>query len=62
MDLTTLTLGELAAVRVEILTEIERRATLAAIPDQVGALAARYVAAGGPQATLDAAILPAPTD
>ena len=59
MDLTTLTDAELEQHRIDVLTEIERRSNLAAIPAQVATLAAQYVAAGGEQAELAAAIEPA---
>ena len=58
MDLTTLTAEELDAHRLAVLNEQERRANLAAIPAQVATLAAQFVAAGGAQAELTAAIMP----
>jgi len=59
MNLATLTPTELDTLRIEILTEQERRASLLAIPATVAILAAQYVAAGGERSTLDAAIAPA---
>ena len=49
MDLTTLTDEDLDALRVAVLTEIERRSTLADAPAQAAALADRYAAAIGRQ-------------
>jgi hypothetical protein len=60
MDFSTLTDTELQTYRVAAITETERRANLSAIPDTVALLAAEFVAAGGTQSALDAAILPAP--
>lgn len=59
MDLTTLTPEELDAHHIAVLNEIERRANLAAIPTQVASRATQYVAAGGDQTGLDAAVAPA---
>jgi hypothetical protein len=59
MDLTTLTDEDLNAQRIAIITEQERRSNLAAIPAQLAILAAQYIEAGGAQAELDAAIVPA---
>lgn len=59
MDLKTLNLEELAAYRLEILVEYERRANLTAIPIQITALATTYFAAGGTQSILTAAVTPA---
>lgn len=56
MDLATLTDEDLAEHRLDVLNEIERRASLAAIPDQVAQLAQTYTAAGGNSANLAAAI------
>ena len=47
MDLTTLTDDDLDALRIEVLTEQERRDTLANAPTQAAALAATYAAAVG---------------
>ena len=59
MNLTTLTDDELDLHRIEVITEQERRANLAAIPTQVSLLAVAFITAGGNQADLDAAIQPA---
>ena len=59
MNLTTLTDDELDLHRIEVITEQERRANLAAIPTQVSLLAVAFITAGGNQADLDTAILPA---
>jgi len=59
MDISTLTETELDALRVEVLNEQERRANLATIPQTVADLAARFIAGGGEQATIDAAVSPA---
>ena len=58
MDLTTLTDTELAAHRIAVITEQERRTNLASIPTQVATLADQFITAGGEQAVLDAAIAP----
>ena len=58
MDLTTLTDSDLDAHRIAAITEQERRANLAAIPATVAALSAQFVAAGGDQTELEAAIVP----
>lgn len=47
MDLTTLTDEQLDAHRVAVLTEQERRANLAAIPNQIRDLARAYRDGGG---------------
>ena len=49
MDLTTYTDEELDALRIEILTEQERRRLIADAPAQAAALAERYAAAIGRQ-------------
>ena len=49
MDLTTLPDEDLDALRVAVLTEIERRRTLTDAPTQAAALADRYAAAIGRQ-------------
>lgn len=59
MDLTVLTLEELDAHRIEVITEQERRANLAAIPSTIEMLSAQFIDAGGAQAELDAAVAPA---
>ena len=46
-DLTTLTDGDLDALRVHVLTEQERRANLAQIPATIQELAAKYKEGGG---------------
>lgn len=56
MNLTELTDEELAAHRLDVLGEQERRANLAAIPAQVTQLAQTYTAAGGDPADLTAAL------
>lgn len=52
MDLTTLTDGELDALRVNVLGEQERRANLAHIPEQIKELAGKFRAGGGDEAEL----------
>lgn len=52
-ELHTLTSDELNDARIDILTEIERRKNLAAIPEQITALRDQYTAAGGDPADLD---------
>jgi hypothetical protein len=52
MDLKTLTDDELEQYRIDVLTEQERRANLAAIPAQVAQLAQTYAAGGGDPAVL----------
>ena len=52
MDLKTLTDEQLEQHRVEVLTEQERRANLAAIPAQIASLAATFTAGGGDPAVL----------
>ena len=54
-DVHTLTDDELNAARIDILTEIERRKNLAAIPEQITALRDQYTAAGGYPADLKTA-------
>lgn len=56
MDLTTLTDEQLDAHRIDVLTEQERRANLAAIPEQVADLATKYRDGGGNPDDLKAAI------
>ena len=58
MDISTLTETELDALRVEVLNEQERRANLATIPQTVADLAARFIAGGGEQATIEAVVVP----
>ena len=52
MDLTTYTVDDLDALRIEVAIEQERRARLANIPLQVGALAQRFTEDGGDPAVL----------
>lgn len=47
MDLTTISNEDLDALRVNVQTEIERRARLDSIPAQVAQLVEEYTAAGG---------------
>jgi hypothetical protein len=60
MDLLLLTDDELNTHRIEVITELERRANLAAIPAQVALLAVAFITAGGEQAELDAAVAVTP--
>lgn len=55
-QLRTLTDDDLDQLRRDALTEQERRANLAAIPEQVADLAAKYRDGGGDPADLHAAI------
>lgn len=55
-DLTATTDEELDQLRVDVITEQERRANLAAIPEQVAALARAYREGGGNPAQLEDAI------
>ena len=52
MDLKALTDTELDQLRIDTITEQERRADLLAIPAQITDLATRYTAGGGNVATL----------
>ena len=47
MDLTNLSDDGLDQLRRDVLTEQERRANLAQIPDQIAELREKYVAGGG---------------
>lgn len=58
MDLTTLDDEALDALRVQVLTEQERRANLAAIPEQIRDLAGKYRAGGGDEEALQDALTP----
>lgn len=58
MDLRALTDEELDALRVNLLTEQERRANLAAIPEQIEALAKVYRDGGGEEKALTDALSP----
>lgn len=55
-DLTTLTDDDLDSLRVDVLTERERRANLAQIPEQVADLCRTYRNGGGDPAVLEQAI------
>lgn len=57
MNVTTLTDEQLDQLRVDILTEQDRRHIRATTPQTVADLTARFIADGGVQATLDAAVL-----
>lgn len=59
MDLKTLTDTELDQHRLSVIAEVERRENLAAIPEQVAAMADLYRAGGGDDAALHDAITPA---
>lgn len=59
MDLTTYTDEDLDTLRIDVTNELERRARLAAAPEQVALIAARYVEDGGNTADLAAALDPA---
>lgn len=56
MNLKELTGDELNQLRVQILTEIERRENLAAIPSQIAGLVNTYLNGGGDRADLDDAL------
>ena len=58
MDLTTLTDEQLDEHRRAVLTEQERRANLAAIPEQIEQLAKVYREGGGDEQALTAALTP----
>ena len=58
MDLTTLTDEQLDAHRRSVLVEQERRANLAAIPEQIEQLAKVYRDGGGDEQTLADALAP----
>lgn len=58
MDLRALTDEELDDLRIDVLTEQERRANLAAIPGQIEALAKVYRDGGGDEAALQDALTP----
>jgi hypothetical protein len=57
MNVTTLTDEELDQLRVDILTEQDRRHIRATTPQTVADLTARFIADGGEKATLDAAVM-----
>lgn len=52
MDLTDLTNEDLAALRIAVLSETERRADLARLPSEIAAMAAKYLDGGGDETTL----------
>lgn len=52
-ELRAATSGDVDAARIATLTELERRANLAVIPEQIAALRETYVAGGGDLADLD---------
>lgn len=56
MDLTILDDDDLDALRVDVLTEQERRANLNTIPDQVADLCRTYREGGGDPAVLEQAV------
>lgn len=58
MNLTTLTDDELDAHRIAVVTECERRANLAAIPEQIASLAQTYRDGGGDEQALTDALTP----
>ena len=58
MDLTTLTDDQLDARRVAVLTEQERRANLAVIPEQIKELAEKFRDGGGDEQALADALTP----
>ena len=58
MNLRTLTDDELDDLRRAVATEQERRANLAAIPDQIRDLAGKYREGGGDEDTLRDALTP----
>lgn len=62
MDLTTLTDEEFDEYRQAVLAEGERRTRLATAPDQVAAIASRFVADGGDPAVMVQAVSPTPTE
>ena len=58
MDLTTLTDEQLDDHRRAVLIEQERRANLAAIPDQIAELARKFRDGGGDESALQDALTP----
>lgn len=62
MDLTKLADEELDERRREVLKEQERRANLAAIPEQIRELAAKFREGGGEESALTDAISGTPDD
>ncbi|KTS09024.1 hypothetical protein [Microbacterium testaceum] len=61
MDLTTLTDEQLTDHLNAVLAEQERRQRLAAVPEQIVEMAARYVADGGDRGDLIEAVTGPPT-
>ena len=62
MDLKALSTEELDALRIDVLTEQERRANLAAIPEQIAAMAKTYRDGGGDEQALADALGEETTD
>ena len=58
MDLKALSTEELDALRIDVLTEQERRANLAAIPEQIKELAEKFRDGGGDEDALIGALAP----
>ena len=58
MDLRTLTADELDALRIDVAIEQERRANLAAIPEQIKELAEKFRDGGGDEDALIGALTP----
>lgn len=56
MDVSTYTDDELESLRVAVATEQERRANLAAIPEQIALLARTFRDGGGDEGDLTAAL------
>lgn len=58
MDLKALTADELDALRIDVAIEQERRANLAAIPEQIKELAEKFRDGGGDEDALIGALTP----
>ena len=58
MDLRALTDDELDDLRIDVAVEQERRANLAAIPEQIKELAEKFRDGGGDEGTLIGALAP----
>ena len=58
MDLKALSTEELDALRIDVLTEQERRANLAAIPEQIKELAEKFRDGGGDEDAIRDALTP----
>ena len=58
MDLRTLTADELDALRIDVAIEQERRANLAAIPEQIKELAEKFRDGGGDEDALIGVLTP----